>query len=200
MYAYYYNKFIGLYLKMKKLFIGVDPGLDGAISCYDSTINDIVYSEKFVTTKYGVITTIHPFQILDQLATIRRNYKISEIYISIEEVHSYPTDGPKNAFNFGLSTGILLTCLSTLTIHVTTINPETWQKCISEYVNFNYPSKYNKKKISTSMELFACNHLFPLAIFSKTLYINRGRLPDSGKMDAALIAYTSYLLYAKNNV
>lgn len=141
---------------------GIDPGLNGALVCFD--VND------------GVLD-IHDMPIME----VRGKKSVSPQLIAnilkdnhgpvcIERVGAMPGQGVSSMFNFGKSYGVLLGVAAGLDMPITTVPPTTWQRALKVP-----PGKDGSRDR-------ACQLLPAYA-----QYFSRKK--DDGRADAALIAY-----------
>ena len=154
-----------------KLYIGIDPGKNGALAMIDET-KEVTLIDFDLET---YIKLLNYFKI---------NLDWYSVFIGIERVHAMPGEGVKSSFSFGERVGELKGILSTLDFDNNTewIQPQTWQKHI------NTDSNRGKKAIADSLL-----NLYP----SADLYGPRGGLKD-GRSDALGIANYIYQKYSKD--
>ena len=84
-----------------KLYIGIDPGKNGALALIDET-NEVALVD-FDLQAY-----------IKLLNYIKINLDWYSVFIGIEKVHSMPGEGVKSSFSFGERVGELKGILSTL--------------------------------------------------------------------------------------
>ena len=102
-------------MKKYKIILGIDPGKMGAIAAIE-----------------GKEVTAHKFpKDLVELPIIVRmyvdKYRIEDIKVLIEHVHSFPTDSRPSAFSFGRNLGQWEGVLSFFELNIETVPPRTWQ-------------------------------------------------------------------------
>lgn len=155
-------------MKKEKIYIGIDPGKNGALAI-------IRESKKVSLVDFDLKVYIN------LLSYFKKSY---DMFIGIEKVHAMPGEGVKSSFSFGERVGELKGILSTLDFDNNTewIQPQTWQKHI------NTDSNRGKKAIADSLL-----SLYP----SADLYGPRGGLKD-GRSDALGIANYIYQKYSKD--
>jgi hypothetical protein len=107
--------------------VGIDPGLNGAISIFDVkreaiTVYDIPTHTRTISGKER--------QRYDYagVADIFRPYADNIVMVYVEEVWSTPADGHVGAFTFGVGYGMLLGILAALFLPVTPVRPAVWKK------------------------------------------------------------------------
>jgi crossover junction endodeoxyribonuclease RuvC len=106
-------------------FLGIDPGLGGALAVYTlphATFGMVpVEIHDMPLTPKGQVDAV-------ELATLVRSISISHpgIQACVELVASRPRQA--GAFNFGLSTGIVLGCLAAAGVPYTQVAPSVWKR------------------------------------------------------------------------
>ena len=152
----------------------MDPGAVGALVIYDDatqslTIYDMpTYEEKVGTEK----------RVRVDAFTLGRWLRDQEIDVAyIEKVGARPNQGVSSMFAFGRAAGIVEGALGALGVSVRFLRPQQWQRLAhvagGEFVKDNARAKVQK--------------LFP----AQAAEFKRKK--DSGRADAALIAYAGAL-------
>lgn len=162
----------------KKLFMGIDPGLHGAIVVINGK-GEIVCSEN--------IPLIGSELDLRKLWTIFHEYFSEPIHVVIEQVHAIFGSAASATFTFGRVCGILEGFTVANDFNYTLIQPKVWQKEMFQGIpEIKKPSKSGKtSRLDTKkMAYIAKTRLFPTATGFET---PRGKVID-GKVDALLIA------------
>ena len=101
----------------ERVFIGVDPGLNGALaalSAQGQLLNAIMIPR-------GV-------KWLDEVAIRDWFTQWRDAEVAIENVHSMPGQGVASTFKFGLAAGFLRGVVRGLNLPYTLISPRVWQK------------------------------------------------------------------------
>lgn len=109
------------------IFIGIDPGLEGAIAVYNPT-TDKVLSVHDIPTRdraYGTGLEVNWTKLSELLLQLTEG---EEVLIVLENVGPMPKQGVTSSFSFGQTTGgiraiIEMTCVEYILIH-----PVTWKK------------------------------------------------------------------------
>jgi len=102
-------------------FIGIDPGLSGAIAAISPIgINFIDCPTIKVNGKTKPNPTLMASE-LKQLVTLNS-------IIIIENVHSMPGQGVSSMFSFGMGYGVWLGIVAALNIPVEFVSPQCWKK------------------------------------------------------------------------
>lgn len=111
-------------------FIGIDPGLSGAIARYDPATNDLVIHDvpthelkRNGKTKREI--DLHAVaRILDDLT------KLPGGSILVEQVGSMPGQGVSSVFAFGKAYGVLLGVSAATFVPLDTVTPAVWKKAM----------------------------------------------------------------------
>lgn len=158
-----------------KFFLGVDPGLDGAIALFDldHPEHSSVFSMPTMTrNKHRVID---PSALASSVHCLISGKADHEILGVIENVHSRPRQA--GAFNFGLSTGIVHGILAAFNIDFVLVAPTAWKPALGLSLRPNETPAENK----TRSRILAAKTFPHLAeAFS--------RVKDDGRAEALLIA------------
>lgn len=161
---------------MDKVFIGIDPGLSGAIAVITPeayTTHDIpvliVKKGKSEKRKYNVA------EIARMLRTIMLSASATgrAIDVWLEDVHAMPGQGVTSMFSMGRGLGMYEGVITTLGLRLNYISPVTWKKKVM--------AGQGKEKDAAA---YKAQQLFPDAVLTTP----RGRLLD-GRAEALLIAY-----------
>jgi len=141
---------------------GVDPGLNGALACFDHLVGTL---------------TIHDMPTMEVNKKRHVNAQLVESILSldhaavfIERVGAMPGQGVSSMFSFGRSYGVVIGVAAGLQMPTTLVSPQVWQKAV----------RCQKGKDASRQR--ACE-VFPA--FAKLF----ARKKDDGRSDAALLAY-----------
>ena len=160
------------------LFLGVDPGLSGAVAVLDPDTNEVQFYDapvlevvvgkknKHVPDAYGMV------RILKE-ATDGKN-----VLVTIEKVGAMPGQGVTSMFTFGYGAGMWMGILSALGIPHQTVHPATWKAALMKGCG---------KEKDASRQL-AMQH-YPKA--SARL----ARKKDDGRADALMLARYGWVTY-----
>jgi crossover junction endodeoxyribonuclease RuvC len=103
------------------LFVGIDPGIRGAISGLD-VANKILWATEMPIIEHPKKKTEYDIPRIAALLKVSRADRIC-----LEAVHSMPGQGVSSTFLFGKGFGILLGVVGTLGIPLTLVAPRTWK-------------------------------------------------------------------------
>ncbi len=117
-----------------KLFLGIDPGLSGAVAMiednsvrlYDSP-SWAVGSKKGVRHDYNIGGMVEI--ITEAIASVENR---GSIIAGLESVHSMPDQGVASSFKFGAGLGIWQGILGAFGIRYQMIPPQRWKKALMD--------------------------------------------------------------------
>ena len=158
---------------VKQLFIGIDPGVNGAICILDPAAG----IADFEKTTEDARMLIDALKIMDSFDTC------SVRCIMIEDVHSLYGMSAKSNFSFGSNVGRVNTIAEATGFMVDKVQPKKWQKAIG--VKSTTKGKDIKKEVAE-----ICKRLYP----NITIHGPKGGL-DDGKSDSLMIAHYCYLTH-----
>ena len=161
---------------MSELYIGIDPGLHGAVAAIrgdldpDHVLATSIFDAPVVTIKKGSRTS----ELLDpaRMAGILRELASSGRFpiAAIERAQSSPRMGVGSAFSYGVGYGTWIGILAALKIPYATVRPQEWMAVM-------FAGSGSRDK---ALSIATANRLFPRATFTK-----KG---DHGRAEALLIA------------
>ena len=149
--------------------IGIDPGINGAISVFSWETHTLFEVIDMPTLEVDSGKTKKRHISAVGLRDILVCYLDS--HVVIEKVGAMPGQGVTSMFNFGRSAGIIEGVVAALQIPHTYVAPATWTKAVGRAAG----------KDASRMRAM---ELFPAA---KAALFKRAK--DDGRADAALIAY-----------
>jgi hypothetical protein len=168
------------------LWIGVDPGLSGALACIDDkTMGVVFYDTPVVEIKVGKKMK-HQQDAYAISAMLRALSSGNDVMVAIEKVNAMPDVGTgakmgsTSAFNFGLGFGMWLGILAALLIPHQQVHPATWKAAMMR--------DSTKEKDASRVKAM---QLFPQTAKDLT------RKKDHGRADALLMAAWAIRVSAK---
>ena len=181
------------YIKKEKenvsYYCGIDVGKSGAITLISDN------EDQIFTYKIPLVNNEIDLQKLSSYINFWSQYIK---HCVIEDVHSIFGVGAKSNFQFGRALGIVEAMCSIKQIPITKITAKNWQKVAFVGIpTLNKPGQVEKGrgKIDTkAMATLAAQRLFPNLSLTKSL---RAKKPDSGIVDALLIAYYCKQTFSK---
>lgn len=149
------------------LFIGVDPGLHGAIAVYNAAhdkldVEDVPVHELTVNGKKRLQMDKHK---LRDIFSIRG----SGCRAFVEDVHSMPKQGVASSFKFGFVAGCIQQAVVDAGFELVLVPPQVWKR------RFNLTADKDASRARASELLPAHAHLWPLK-------------KHDGRAEAALLA------------
>lgn len=149
------------------LFIGIDPGLYGAIAVYDAganllSVHDIPTHELTVNGKKRLQIDKHALSHLFMWDLL-----IGRAFV--EDVHSMPAQGVASSFKFGFVAGCIQQAVVDAGFELVLVPPQVWKR------RFNLTSDKDASRARASELLPAHAHLWPLK-------------KHDGRAEAALLA------------
>lgn len=158
------------------IYIGIDPGLRGAVAIIDGTdvkLFDVPTAETGKGTRRDYLIA-NMSSIVDVPA--------GNVFSVIEAVHSMPKQGVASSFSFGRGLGIWEGILSAYRIPYAKVAPQTWKKAMLG----------DMPRDNKDSSRIAATRLFPNA--SDML----SRKKDDGRAEALLMAEYGRRLHGKN--
>ncbi|MCT7992537.1 hypothetical protein [Laspinema olomoucense] len=101
-------------------FIGIDPGITGAVAIINSSKIQLIDSPIFQIKTKKKPDIAGYYQILKQYT--------EDSTAIIEEVHAMPGQGGVSGFNFGTAFGIWIGILAALEIPYEFVSPQKWKR------------------------------------------------------------------------
>ena len=153
-------------------FIGIDPGLDGAIAILMTGPHHVVASVKDTPTGKDSKRRIYLLGEMRQLLLNWSEYnQDNPVTVFIEKVHSMPKQGVASSFNFGQGYGIWQGLVVALGLPIEYVAPQTWMK-----------EMFRDRPIGKDASRARAQELFPELVDQLNLKKHHGR------SDALLIA------------
>lgn len=154
----------------EKYFIGIDPGLSGAVAIIKEDGTAAVIDTPTTQVKSGKKNK--NLYVESLMADIFREYAGTNVTVSLEKAQSMPKQGVASTFSTGEGYGLWRGILAALQIPYTIVTPQKWKKAMM--------SGMGKEK---SASCYRAQQLFP----SVELFGPEGGAKD-GRGDALLIA------------
>ena len=111
------------------IFIGIDPGLDGAIAFFNIEKGHLSVID--MPTVEIIRNKKKKREVNAQLVANVFRCVEGDVTATLERVGAMPGQGTTSMFSFGRSTGILEGVLAGLQIPMTIVTPQAWQKGVS---------------------------------------------------------------------
>ena len=162
------------------IIIGVDPGINGAISIIENKKIIEVYDTPTMIDGKKNKRQVNGAQISNEIIKRTENIEKKNIKVIIEQVAAMPGQGVTSMFNFGQSFGVLKGICSALQLPMYFVRPVKWKK---------YFNLLNSNKDSSRTKAIEA---FPY--FSENL----SRKKDTNKADAILISSYFYETFSSD--
>lgn len=113
---------------MSTVFIGIDPGLDGAVACICDDGYASVEDTPTMNVGRGKVTK----RVYDSQGMVARLIAIpwDSAHVVIEDVHSMPGQGVASTFTFGVGFGTWLGILAALKLPYDRVPPQRWKRAM----------------------------------------------------------------------
>lgn len=157
---------------MITIYIGIDPGLDGALAVLDSNSNQVYFTDTPTLIVTGKGKSKRHCSPLEMAQSVRKlsagNWTLK---VALESVHAMPGQGVTSMFSMGVGFGMWQGVLAALQIPYELVTPQRWKKAMID-------GQGKDKDASRQVAM----RLFPQS--AKEL----ARKKDHGRADALLIA------------
>ena len=110
---------------MKKIIIGIDPGLTGGIAILDSRNKELIRVEDMPIIPEGGKKKVSGHGLMKIIGGYTRN-DIEMVYL--EKVGARPGQGVVSMFSFGRSYGAVEATVSLLGFPLTYVTPQRWKR------------------------------------------------------------------------
>ena len=159
------------------LFMGIDPGLHGAVAWIDGERREVhVQDCPLVDGEYN-------YRDMWGLLLKVIGLEVPPPHVTMEKVHALPTDGRCSAFSFGVGYGAWLAILGAMGRTPQLVSPQTWKRTMMAGIA-------NDKKA----EAAALKQRFQGHEVCSQLHGPRGGLRD-GRVDALWLAEYGRVTY-----
>ena len=119
---------------MSKVYIGVDPGMSGAIATLHPEASGVAY-DKIPTKEVNGKHRLNYPALLNLLMVARDLVRggivgTTEALVVLELVHAMPRDAKSAAFSFGQSLGAIRMAVVAAGLPYTEVTPQVWKKAL----------------------------------------------------------------------
>ncbi len=151
-------------------YVGVDPGLSGAIAIYNAVTGDIEAWDMptFTVKSNGKNRRKLDYHGLATIGSYLTGLKVEKVLI--EQVSAMPGQGVTSMFSFGAAAGAAEMMVAGAGLRYDTVTPVKWKKAMRISGNKDESRRAALRLFPRQRELFA-------------------RVKDDGRAEAALIAY-----------
>jgi len=131
---------------MYDFFVGIDPGVNGAVSILRSN------GTPLASFEVPVLMDKHKRSInVRALVTKLRNYTgVSSALCCIERVHAMPKQGVSSTFSFGRSFGQLEAIAYAMDWSVLSVRPKEWQQMFLRFASGS-DTKEKSRQVATNL-------------------------------------------------
>lgn len=156
---------------MQKLYVGIDPGLDGALAAIDGNGIVGIWDAPTVTVKVGKKNRRK--YVPAQMAHLLKTLPKAETYlVGLELVRSMPGQGVVSMFSMGHGLGLWEGIISGLELPIAHVSPVVWKKAMLK-------GGIGQEKAAS---ILRAQEIFP----GSATYLTRKK--DDGRAEALLIA------------
>lgn len=145
------------------VFVGVDPGINGAISKIDTEGWTLDVRDMPREPGRGDKNAVSPTGVAQLLTEFKPDY------VFVEDVWSSPQMGVVSSFNFGRGLGIVLGAAANHAI-LTLVRPQDWKKCTGTPKDKNEARRRAQQLLPCAFDLFK-------------------RVKDDGRAESAILAF-----------
>lgn len=168
----------GVRKMMAKLYVGIDPGLSGAIAwCYPASDvqRDSIYSSEMYVVDTPNRYNTNGKRIVDmgEMCTILNRFSLSPVSCYLEKASPAPLMPAVSAFTYGEGYGAWKMGLTRRGIKITEVMSQTWKRFF--FRGQKFPDKKDSKKASIAL----AKAFYP--------YLDFGNRADAGRAEAVLI-------------
>lgn len=117
------------------IFVGIDPGLSGAIAAVTSSGHAAVWDMQTILKGTGSVKSeVNAAALYTQLCKITKpsdllvGEPVEVVVAALERVNSMPGQAASSTFSLGDSFGVARACLACAAIPTTYVTPQTWKK------------------------------------------------------------------------
>ena len=161
------------------LYLGIDPGLQGALA-FVSHEGDVISASPLPTRTIRDKKQIDSANLYHMIKAYVDNIR----FTSVEHVHAMPKQGVVSTFSFGKGFGMILSILEVLNLRYNEPTPQAWKKDI---LGQSTPDK--AKSLAYAMSV-------PMK--RDFVHIRRGLTPHDGVADAICLARYARKYYKEN--
>ena len=112
---------------MSDYFVGIDPGITGAVAVHRIGRSEAITitDTPFVEVKKG--KSLRKIYLYREMADLLRTLP-QDAVVYIEDVHAMPKNGGLSSFGMGYGKGIWMGVLAALKINPILVSPQRWKK------------------------------------------------------------------------
>lgn len=182
---------------MTNVFVGIDPGIGGAVAVIDHLTTLRIYNVPKIKTPTGKNDYDIP-KMVEILRPYCVNTQKEPVVVVIEAVHAMPGQGVSSTFHFGRGKGLWEGICHALGCTVKMVTPQTWKKHWPELIVPRMSKDKKPKTANDKKEAAKEKRLAKARAKEKAREIASQLFPDhlkefenvnsDGRAEAALIA------------
>lgn len=169
-----------------KVFIGIDPGLDGALCRYDPAGRVPTRFEDMPTVTVSGSKRKHreivESELCDALRRLGEGFGRGDLVLVSEKLHAMPTHGVIAAFRLGDAYGLIRGVAAAFGLELHQATPQAWKKAM--LAGEGGPKRKSAGKADKSVSIVVAKRLDP----SLPLVRPGCRVPSPDRAEAYLIA------------
>jgi crossover junction endodeoxyribonuclease RuvC len=156
----------------RKVVIGIDPGIHGAVAAIDAGNREVLYLEDVPTFAAGGKTM---YDVNGMAEAIRRAALMGDAVATLEQSQAMPGQGSVSTWSTGRSFGLWEGVLGALGVAFSTVRPSYWTRRVLA----GMPGEGKARSINFAAKMFPGCELIPPGC----------RKPKDGRADALCLAY-----------
>jgi len=107
------------------IILGIDPGITGAVACYDTNLEKVTHIYDMPTEMIAVSGKSRPRVSAQGVRELLWSSAAS--HMAIEKVGGLPGQSGSASFNFGRGVGVIIGIAATMEFQIEEIPPVTWK-------------------------------------------------------------------------
>jgi hypothetical protein len=153
------------------VFIGIDPGLSGAVAAIDGKLEVLGLEDAPTMKVKGSLL----YDVPGMAALLRRFALLGDPVVILEQAQAMPGQGTVSTFHTGYGFGLWCGILGALALPYRTVRPSTWTRKVLAGV----PGEGKARSVTFALRMFPGAELVPEGC----------RRPRDGRSDALCLAY-----------
>lgn len=168
---------------MSKIYVGIDPGVNGFCTIYDGK-----NFSHWEIPKIGKFVDIN--ELNKKIRGISMTAELSgiDVIVGMEDLHAIYGSSASSTFSFGYICGLIEGLVVANNLPLIKIKPKEWQRVLWQGIPVQKkPSSTGRTLVNDTkkMSLMAAKRLFPEMDLRRN---ERCKVPDDNKVDSILIA------------
>lgn len=113
-----------------RLIVGIDPGLNGAITFMRSDVSIEIYDTPTFEIQSGKVK--HREYDIVRMAHLLNSFSTCSCHVALEKIHSMPGQGVASMFKMGVGYGIWQGLIAMKGWPITLVAPQRWKKTMMD--------------------------------------------------------------------